>query len=805
MDEDEEAAEERLNRHCIWMSGLKGLTETEAARLVVDEAKVLLKQDLAIWGVQWNPSASDVSPESSTGVTTGSPVEEEMCRWNNQQIFRNGHNIIMSGSNISPELKITSCVQLNNKRQLGASSSNAKLEEKTLEERIETEEASNADGYSRASKRLNLGKDRTNMAVISVKQRKASQGKMKSSGQKTKPFLKSTTRKTQTAVRLKKSVGINIAKSSEMLQVTGAGEMDSNKVTSLKNSEDKENCYSPDLYFVFREFEESFQLDTQTDRILQQQMAAEIANKQGIGKRELLANSAQKTFIGTKCASSSETDAKEKLTDQKACINDNVVEKTNTLYSALPDSRKIKLPEKTTETPNCLQRDSFSAMDSQLDIFLQDYKTPELAEDQVPAVLPNRTSLLPNVHTPTEDGKAPDLNSSDSLLFEESFSHISDLQFAHIGDSVFLGAPPLQQVVPPPYRRTSASNVSGRQKGESGKAASSSNVKQERTEGRNEDSMILSDMDSFSAAEGLHNMAEPPFHTDISNLECLNEVINVRPDYMEKDAGEDLPKDCIEKHMNQPGKCSSLSDLSPGMKEVLDGWPSPSGDKPKMDSRKDMREASPKNESGISLLGNTCELLFCKDFESSCLTRGQDDQNKICITMSIDRNERSTSLTNGNKMPSVNFMEPTSPCFELPIVMQTSSVKPINKNPSLQFLQDNRTASHPKAEILHQNAENGEQTENLLEEDNSIIMEGFSLQLSQDDLAPSCSSENFTLIDVANDKALFHTFIKEWKTKDRFAISAACEKRKGSLAHRSAIGANFKRSRSAFFYIVKFR
>ncbi|KAJ7318007.1 hypothetical protein JRQ81_004169 [Phrynocephalus forsythii] len=155
VDEDEEAAEERLNTRCVWMSGLKGLTETEATRLVVEEAQVLLKQDLAVWGVQWDPDASAASADSSMsaateGAAAAAEEEEETCRWNDRQKFRNGQHINVSGNNVSPELKNASCVQLKNKRRLGASLSNARLEEKTLVDAIETEETSSADGYTRA-------------------------------------------------------------------------------------------------------------------------------------------------------------------------------------------------------------------------------------------------------------------------------------------------------------------------------------------------------------------------------------------------------------------------------------------------------------------------------------------------------------------------------------------------------------------------------------------------------------------------------------------------------------------------------
>uniref|UniRef100_A0A8B9KFT4 DNA polymerase theta n=1 Tax=Astyanax mexicanus TaxID=7994 RepID=A0A8B9KFT4_ASTMX len=58
--------------------------------------------------------------------------------------------------------------------------------------------------------------------------------------------------------------------------------------------------------------------------------------------------------------------------------------------------------------------------------------------------------------------------------------------------------------------------------------------------------------------------------------------------------------------------------------------------------------------------------------------------------------------------------------------------------------------------------------------------EGFSLQLSQDaspsQFTPS-NPESFSIIDVASDKRLFETFVKEWKTKKRFSLSVACEKK----------------------------
>ena len=54
MDEEEEAVEERRNMRTIWVTGRKGLSEREAATLIVEEARMILQQDLVEMGVQWN-------------------------------------------------------------------------------------------------------------------------------------------------------------------------------------------------------------------------------------------------------------------------------------------------------------------------------------------------------------------------------------------------------------------------------------------------------------------------------------------------------------------------------------------------------------------------------------------------------------------------------------------------------------------------------------------------------------------------------------------------------------------------------
>nr|XP_034371447.1 DNA polymerase theta isoform X2 [Arvicanthis niloticus] len=73
VDEEEEAAEERRSMRTIWVTG-KGLSAREAATLIVEEAKMILQQDLIDMGVQWDPH----SPLSSSirSLTSESEVKE---------------------------------------------------------------------------------------------------------------------------------------------------------------------------------------------------------------------------------------------------------------------------------------------------------------------------------------------------------------------------------------------------------------------------------------------------------------------------------------------------------------------------------------------------------------------------------------------------------------------------------------------------------------------------------------------------------------------------------------------------------
>ncbi|XP_063060010.1 DNA polymerase theta [Engraulis encrasicolus] len=59
------------------------------------------------------------------------------------------------------------------------------------------------------------------------------------------------------------------------------------------------------------------------------------------------------------------------------------------------------------------------------------------------------------------------------------------------------------------------------------------------------------------------------------------------------------------------------------------------------------------------------------------------------------------------------------------------------------------------------------------------------------------SPEAFTIIDVASDQSLFETFVAEWKTQQRFSLALACEQRDTVSDAKTIIGGKHKRNAQA--------
>ena len=83
-------------------------------------------------------------------------------------------------------------------------------------------------------------------------------------------------------------------------------------------------------------------------------------------------------------------------------------------------------------------------------------------------------------------------------------------------------------------------------------------------------------------------------------------------------------------------------------------------------------------------------------------------------------------------------------------------------------------------------------------DDNDENLPASFLDLNESGIPLTQSS--FTIIDVCADKRLFKTFIMEWRTKSRYAVSLACEKRLETMAAGSGIGGKFQKGQCFVCY-----
>ncbi|KAK3096613.1 hypothetical protein FSP39_001708 [Pinctada imbricata] len=84
--------------------------------------------------------------------------------------------------------------------------------------------------------------------------------------------------------------------------------------------------------------------------------------------------------------------------------------------------------------------------------------------------------------------------------------------------------------------------------------------------------------------------------------------------------------------------------------------------------------------------------------------------------------------------------------------------------------------------------------------DDPMAKDKDDVELTETDIVPiidpnesniPSSQESFAIIDVCADKRLFDTFIREWKSKNLYSISLACEKKPSEPVTGGGIGANF--------------
>ncbi|XP_036379268.1 DNA polymerase theta [Megalops cyprinoides] len=220
--------------------------------------------------------------------------------------------------------------------------------------------------------------------------------------------------------------------------------------------------------------------------------------------------------------------------------------------------------------------------------------------------------------------------------------------------------------------------------------------------------------------------------------------------------------------------------LSPGMQDILDQWPSMSG---RFSTPHTVPVNGDTDQNAPEQM--TARTVSCGNPETSLMTRAEcgfrpGQWQGDCPEPPCPAEEPESRARDHN-----DLIPPTPEPVTPRVKMTVSSVpSPLTTHPPRPPAPEKSPRS-PVTEVKPAS-----------ESDASMIDEGFTLQLSQDaspHAAVPSSPEAFSIIDVASNRSLFHTFVQEWKTKSRFSVTLACEKREHTLSPKSAIGGKVKR------------
>ncbi|TKC36173.1 hypothetical protein EI555_017107 [Monodon monoceros] len=576
------------------------------------------------------------------------------------------------------------------------------------------------------------------------------------------------------------------------------------------------NNHVSDLGLDLCDFEDSFYLDTQSEKIIQQ-IATENAKQEGAKDTSLATGMMQKsldkqssvssfqkeihfTFPGEQHSPGMTNHLKHKTVDAMKQSTD-----SHGVDNLTPESPIFYSPILIGENDPCFKGNELSVTDSQLNSFLQGYQTQEAMKPVIPLVPKMRTRTDIEVEClPVPEAS---LNLSGSLLFD-SFSEEylveeqppdvqakeclpSEITSVHFADSLCLQ----------PEGPIKKSDVNENQDNQQPLSCFS------------DESTVFSEMDSAQMVEALDNVDVFPVqekHNTAGSLRVLelSDPVIVGNDYSQREViGGDKDKRSQKSKFTGTRQDNSFIwsgasfDLSPGLQRILDNVSSPLENEKLKLTITDLlslkgknTEVNDKQEVISNLETNQVQGI---PFSPNIVVKGNIDtlENNVIHgeTSSLLPCKENCIVDDNGLIPPI----PSASKLSFPGFLGTSSVKLKKISGSLQ-LDESYSFGSPSD---NKNCDLNPETRNGFKDDSPIRDTSFSPQLSQDGLQltlASCSSENLAIIDVASDQTLFQTFMKEWQNKTRFSISLACEKISNLTSSKSAtIGGRFKQVSSS--------
>ncbi|KAI4579165.1 hypothetical protein MJG53_001038 [Ovis ammon polii x Ovis aries] len=571
------------------------------------------------------------------------------------------------------------------------------------------------------------------------------------------------------------------------------------------------NNHVSDLVLDLCDLEDSFYLDTQSEKIIQQ-IATENANQEGPKDTSLATGMIQKNLDKQSSMSSfqkethvafpGEQHSLEMTNHLKHKTADVVKQSTNSheVDTLTPERPVFYSPILVGENGPCFKGSELSVTDSQLNSFLQGYQTQEAMKPVIPVVPQKRTPADREVEClPVPETS---LNLSGSLLFD-SFSEdylvkeqqhdgqekehlLSEITSVHFNDSLCLQP---EGIIKKPDMNDNQDN-------------------QQPLSCFSDESIIFSEINSVQMVAALDNVDIVPVqekHNTAESLKILklSDPVTVGNDYSQREViGGDKDKRSQKSKLSGTRQDNSFLwsgasfDLSPGLQRILDQVSSPlENEKPKLTATDlpglngENAEVNDRQEVISNTEPNQVQGI---PFSPKIVIRG----NIEALQNDVIHGETSLLPCKENCIVQDNGLIPPTPIpsdskLAFPDILGTSvKLKKISNGFKLGESSSFGSPSNNKNHDLHPESRNG------FKDNSSIRDTSFSPQLLQNGsqlTLASCSPESLAIIDVASDQTLFQTFMKEWQSKTRFSISLACEKIRNLTSSKSAtIGGMFK-------------
>ncbi|XP_055014299.1 LOW QUALITY PROTEIN: DNA polymerase theta [Boleophthalmus pectinirostris] len=854
VDESEFEAVERRSLRCVWVTGGRALTEQEAAVEVISEAQMLLQEDLAQLGIQWDPlirppvapsnrkDSNDSSERSSESLMGSCEVHEKNSKTNCIKKTNEGgvdknsetkgeddKNIKTKGEEKSEKaIKETVKDAATNLRKVEENKIeiHTKLKTQRIPERSLTQELSeivsspsiqtvpeviqppsspmpppqfrplrsrterNFDGTTTDGSRGNgqspLQSGRLQHSMVLSKVLNSIQTKDKSI--KKPNGAESSTIPTTPNIAVQSAEQENINKDLPDESPGSAPLFSPEAKRQRLASEDKFS--SPELYASQEEvkndesFGDSFELDSQTERIMaQQNHQYRTANDKGESKPvegdeveedlDKLKRNNLETRIGLLATDKEVVAFGSSLTDsQMECIlntsdqiylANNVVD--NQMEGDLMEEVNLRRDPPTSE--DSPDRSSSFIFDSLYDSSLLGCLSPNNGEKQSDDEKTETAEQGCPQPSSQERRRSEVLANQEAERQEAVQWGESSFNLSEWGDSLLVGEHFLER------------QLRQNEKTKSPNADKPSDTPQNTTDNEDKNGQIRQgNQEKLEYVVTRANQND----TEVNDLPEQNN--------MEVDA---LPQQCLQQESENNLFCS------PGVQEIFDRWPSMT--EQTWQKTTAATHPTPASSDTVYEAKRTFQNVAVK---SKLVTERKDNavdlvpptQPTAPVTPRVKLTTSSvhSPLTTQPLNQSTPTHLPKTRVSKCPTSLAETITKPatvMNHKQETKTVPESALASN--TEFENNAASASAQSKPPSDLENCEIDEGFSLQLSQDASPTSSNPGTFSIIDVASDKHLFDTFINEWKTKGRYALALACEKRAHRLEQlETGIGASHK-------------